>query len=48
MKELHIEFHTDNLYQRSSPLIAGKLDLYVSLIVFLIPVVCLKLQFSSY
>jgi len=30
MKELHIEFHPENLYKRASPLVAGKLDLYVS------------------
>ena len=30
MKELHIEFHPENLYKRASPLIASKLDLHVS------------------
>lgn len=48
MKELHIEFHTDNLYKRANPLIAGKLDLYVSFFQLFIDAVCSKLQLSAY
>lgn len=30
MKQIHIEMHPDNLYEKSNPLVAGKLDIEVS------------------